>query len=241
MTLEKLKVEQIALAILDANAMEIRDIGAGEEPFLYSSGNHGPGYISIKGLVGRKDIMKMFSQQLAICVAEKVPNVGFIAGNVTGGMIPGWQLSEYLEMLLNRTIPFVYIRDTRKKGGQKELITGIAKNPEIAPGMNVVDVEELVNFAETTCNGAEVLREAGYEVTHAATILSYENPVALTSLKEANIEMISLLTLEQVLLAAEKYQTHPKNAIDDYKKFLEDPLRWQKERRLELVKEGGTK
>ncbi len=241
MTPERLDVALIALTVLHAKAVEIRDVASKEEPFLYSSGNWGPGYVSIKGLVGRKDIVKMFSQQLAIRVAETVPNVGFIAGNVTGGMIPGWQLSEDLGVMLGRIIPFVYIRDTRKKGGQKELITGIANNPEITPGMNVVDVEELVNFAETTCNGAGALRDAGYQVTHAATILSYENPVALMSLKEANIEMISLLTLEQVLLTAEKHQTHPKNAIEDYKKFLEDPLQWQADHGLEPIKQGGTK
>ena len=39
------KLERIGLAIIEAGGMEIRDVDSGEEPFLYSSGNRGPGYI----------------------------------------------------------------------------------------------------------------------------------------------------------------------------------------------------
>ena len=82
--------------IIKNKAVELRDVEGGEEPFLYASGNWGPGYISIKGLVGRKDIFKPLIANLAfkiICQAQ----IDFVAGNVTGGMIPGWELSNYLE------------------------------------------------------------------------------------------------------------------------------------------------
>jgi len=47
-TKERISEEGACTLILKAGAVEIRDIGAGEEPFVYSSGNHGPGYIDIK-------------------------------------------------------------------------------------------------------------------------------------------------------------------------------------------------
>jgi orotate phosphoribosyltransferase len=235
------KIDELALEIIKANAVEIRDLPGGQEAFLYSSGYHGPGYVVIKNLVGRKSIMKPLAYNLAKKIAKEAPNVDFMAGNVTGGIIPAWLLSEYLQELLGRTIPFVYIRDTRKKGGQKELITGIANNPEIKPGSNAINVEELVNFAETTCNGSSALREAGYNVTHAACILFYDNPEARKSLKRDNIKMIYLLTLPELLDIAEKYQTHSAEAIQSYRDFLKDPLDWQKKNGFERVKEGGTK
>lgn len=247
---KKMSVDEIALMILEAKAVEIRDVDAGEKPFLYSSGNWSPGYVSIKGLVGRKKIIKILTHQLALRVAERVPRVGFIlssididfvAGNVTGGMIPGWLLSEELEKILGETVPFVYIRGLRKKGGQKERITGIANNPEIPPGANGLVVEELVNFAQTTCNGAIALREAGYKSTHAATILFYNNPVAIKALKEHKVEMIYLLTLPELLEVAEEHHTHSQRAIDGYRDFLKDPLGWQAKRGLKPVEEGGTR
>lgn len=233
--------EMVALEILNAKAVDIRDIDNGEKPFLYASGNWGPGYVSIKNLVGRKAIIKLLAQNLAIKISEKAPNLDFIAGNVTGGVIPAWLLSEDLGAILGRTVPFVYIRETRKKGGQKELITGIKDNPEILSGANGLVVEELVNFAETTCNGADVLREAGYEVTNSACILFYNNPEAIKSLAKEKIEMVYLITLPQLLEIAEKHKTHPAEAINSYREFLKDPLGWQAMRGLEPVKEGGTK
>ncbi len=245
--------EGLILEVIKARAVEIRDVPSrvtneeaeklplGKQPFLYSSGNWGPGYVTIKGLVGRKKIIKSLCQELAKKIVREVPRLDFVAGNVTGGVIPGWLLSEYLESLLGRIVPFVYIRDTRKKGGQKELITGIANNPEIPLKANGLVVEELVNFAQTTCNGVQALREAGYTVTHASCILFYNNPESLKSLQIAGIKMVYLFTLSQVLKVAEKYQTYSRKAIDGYRQFLRDPLGWQAKRGLKPIKEGGTK
>lgn len=250
--MEKVKTEETGLMVLEAKAVDIRNVPpkvTNEEveklplenqPFLYASGNWGPGYVMIKGLVGRKKIIKSLTQQLAQKIAEQAPRVDFVAGNVSGGVIPAWLLSEELETLLGRTVPFVYIREARKKGGQKELVTGIANNPEIPAGANGLVVEELVNFAQTTCNGADALRDAEYSVTHAATILFYDNPEAIKALRAHGVEMIYLFTLPELLTVAEKHQTHPQEAIDGYREFLKDPLGWQEKRGLEPRKEGGT-
>jgi len=248
----KMNVEEIALMVLEAKAVEIRNVPSKvtneevetlpreQQPFLYASGNWGSGYVSIKNLVGRKTIIRPLVSQLAQLVAERVPYLNFVAGNVTGGVIPGWLISEELEKLLGRTIPFVYIREARKKGGQKELITGITNNPEIPTGANGLVVEELVNFAETICNGADALRDAGYVATHGATILFYNNPEAIKALEEHGIEIVYLFTLPDLLTVAEKYRTHPQNAIDDYREFLADPLGWQAARGLKRIEKGGT-
>jgi len=249
--MKNVNIEEIGLMVLKTRAVDIRNVPLNvtneeveelpleKQPFLYASGNWGPGYVTIKSLVGRKKIIKFLVQQLARNIVERVPYVDFIAGNVSGGMIPGWILSEEIEVLLGITIPFVYIRNARKKGGQKELVTGITNNPEIIPGSNGLVVEELVNFAQTTCNGVEALRDNGYSVTHAATILFYDNPEAVRALKDTGTEMVYLFTLIDLLTVAEKYQTHPQQAIDSYREFLKDPI-WQAKRGLEPKKEGGT-
>lgn len=227
--------------VLEAGAMSIRDVDGGEDPFLYASGNYGPGYVSIKGLIGRKEIIKLLLRELAILVGKENFCLDFVAGNVTGGLAPGWILSEYLETYLSRTVPFVYIRDARKKGGHKELITGIANNPEISKGDNVLVVEELVNFAQTTCNSAEILRKEGYKVTHVACILFYNNPNAVKLLNDHNVKMVHLFNLEDLLNIAEEEKTHPEKLITSYRNFLENPLAWQVKRGLKPVEGGGTK
>lgn len=380
----KRNVEEVALMVLRAGAVEIREVPqrlANEaveslprenQPFLYASGNWGPGYVSIKGLVGQGEIIPLLVKQLAAQITEKELSVDFVAGNITGGVIPGWQLSQELEVpfvyvggtrkkgeaeapitMLNKTfleemstklceaviqsgadfnfvaglvpsgmilgyrlsqllserldcvVPFVYIREARKKGGQKEVITGIANNPYIAAGdsgivisqvtdfsqtvengvealqeegFKAIDgarllkdfepnaledigkvemdsdhvvslipptskgivIEELVNFAQSTCNSADVLREAGYKIDHAGTILFYENPEAIKALAEHGIEMFRVFTLPDLIAVAERNQTHSQKTIDDYRTFLTNPLEWQAARGLTRVERGGT-
>ncbi len=140
--ISKATQDRLALEILRADALELREVPAKVtndqinalplhmQPFLYASGNFGMGYFMIKGLVGQKRLIRPLGRYLAIEIAEKWPTgIDFVAGNVTGGMIPGWIVSEELEVLLGREFPFVYIRELRKTGGQKELITGVQKIP----------------------------------------------------------------------------------------------------------------
>jgi orotate phosphoribosyltransferase len=236
-----LSTAELAGAVLDAGAVEIRDVDGGSPPFLYSSGNWGPGYVSIKGLVGQKPLLKLLCEQLAVTVERTMGDgTGFVAGNATGGMIPGWLLSEYLSEFHGRAIPFVYVRETRKKGGQQELITGIASNPMIRPGANALIVEELVNFAETTCNSATALRDAGFTVSHAACILAYDNIDSRTALGRSNVRLIALLTLPSLLDVALSSGRVAPHAVQSYRDFLENPTAWQKQRGLKPVARGGT-
>ena len=122
-------------AILRANAMEIRDVDGGEKPFLYASGWSGPGYILIKAMVSQ-DFFRRLVLLLSIKLAPKATRATFVAGNVTGGVIPGWLLSQYLELLLNRDVNFLYVKGTRFRGEEKD-------NPVI-----VVDKKHLERMAQ---------------------------------------------------------------------------------------------
>ena len=235
-------LEEIAKAIVDSGAAEIRDVDGGEEPFVYTTGNRGPGYLMIKGLVGQPETLKYLTKQLAHRVVGSAEfdfhkRVGgaefdFIEGNATGGMIPGWQLRNDISDILGREIPFCYLRGSRKQGGHGELITGNRNNPLIHKGNKVLIVEELVNYAETTSNAAVAFREAGYVVSDAACIFSYDHRESNAKLKENNVNLISLITLPQFLGAAEERKLFPQKAIDSYKNFIKDPLEWQLNRWL---------
>lgn len=231
-------LEKAIINVLKVGAVEIRDLEAGEKPFLYASGNWGPGYVTIKSLVSQKQLYRKLVHLLASRVVDKFSDLDLIVGNVTGGMIPGWVLSEYLKFDLDREVPFLYNRGMRKKGGQQELVTGLL--PNVSFDQKVLVVEELVNFAETTCNSIDILRGLGFQASHAACILFYSNPKAIEKLKKYDVEMIYLFTLPQLLDIAEKIQAFPARAILDYRNFLRDPLGWQKKRGLEPVKNGGT-
>jgi len=221
----------ISKAIIDAGAVEIRDVDGGQDPFVYSTGNRGPGYLMVKGLVGQPETLKYLTKQLAYKVIDNA-DFDFIEGNATGGMIPAWQLRNDVSEILGKEVPFTYLRGTRKEGGHGELITGDRNNPLITKGMRVLVVEELVNYAGTTGNAAEEFRAAGYPVSHAACILSYDHAESNARLKEKGVNLVSLITLPELLDASEKGGLIPPSSVKSYREFLSDPLGWQLRRGL---------
>ena len=89
-------------------------------------------------------IIKALTARLALKMIdlEVDKEFDFIASNATGGMVPGWQLMNYLQDFTGKSIPYVYVRDTRKLGGHKEHITGDRNNPLIVQGNRALVFEE---------------------------------------------------------------------------------------------------
>jgi orotate phosphoribosyltransferase len=101
--------------MLESGAMEIRDVDdKGEQPFLYASGWSGLGYILVKALVSHQFFAGLV-MLLATKVASVAPKTTFVAGNLTGGAIPGWLLSRYLETLLGHPVKFMLMAGARKE------------------------------------------------------------------------------------------------------------------------------
>lgn len=217
--------------MLDAKILEFRDVTKGEDPFVYSTGNKGPGYLMVKGLVSQRRLFKALVYHLAFAVLDTFPDVEYVAGNVTGGVVPGWELADALSTLTARHIPYVYVRDARKQGGQGEQITGDKNNDFFRPGRRGIVVEELVNYAQTTTNSALVQREAGLDVRHAATILFYDQPEARALLFKHGVQLIPLFTLPELLDIAVEAGADP-FSVDEFRGFLIDPAGWQRERGL---------
>lgn len=230
-------IEEATKLIIEAKAITIRDT-ENEPPFVYSSGNQGPGYVMVKGLVGRPATLERLCHMLAEKIRAEKIELDFIEGNATGGMIPGWVLSRKLSGLLGRDLPFCYLRESRKRGGHNELITGNSGNENIKDGAKVLIVEELVNFAETTVNASLIFREAGYKVEHAACILFYNNPIAVKSLEESKVSLISLIVLEELLMVAQEKGLLANNLVNSYLEFLRNPVKWQIERGLPVPEDS---
>jgi len=237
---KRASLEDSVYRIAESGAVEIRDVDGGAKPFVYSSGNRGPGYLQIKGLVGQPETLTFLVAQLAYVVAEKA-KFDFINGNATGGMIPGWQLRNFVSELMGKEVPFTYLRESRKEGGRGELITGIENNPLIKRGMSALIVEELVNFAETTCNAAKLFREEDFPVSHAACIFTYGHQSSSQRLKERDIELVALLTLPQFLDIAEANKLLPNTAIKSYREFLANPVVWQLDRGFVIPEDSAKR
>ena len=222
--------------MIECGALSLRDIEKGEKPFVYSSGNRGPGYVMVKGLVSQRILLSNLTWCLAAEVLKVFPEVEYVAGNATGGMIPGWLMAEHLSSQAKRDVPYFYVRGSRKLGGHGETLTGNTVNKKFfTRGRNGLVVEELVNFAVTTTNSALEQRDAGYDVRHAATILNYDHQENRKLLEQVGVQLTHLFTLAQFLEVAESQLE--KRLVDDYREFLRDPKQWQLDRGYNLPME----
>lgn len=240
-TRESVSEEECCRIILSGNQWEIRDVAAGEEPFEYSASTpeepfFGPGYGLVKALVAQDQIIFPLINQLALRVATIIPQFEVVCGNVSGGMTPGYLLKLYLQYMQHRPVIFIYAREMRKPFGSPEMLVGFGNNPHIHPGMHALDVEELVNRANTTCNAVTTMRNSGLVCDFAATLLDYQNPQAVEAREEIGLTQIRLTTLPTLLDVAEADGTFSKSAIDDYRRFLDNPGQWQEDNAEAITK-----
>tara|TARA_Y100000310_G_scaffold342898_1_gene448137 strand:+ start:4330 stop:5169 length:840 start_codon:yes stop_codon:yes gene_type:complete len=234
--MKRAELDEIADKIFRSHQVEVRDVEAGEEPFVYSTGNRGPGYLMIKGLVGQRKVLKFLTMQLALRVAELYgKEFDFVEGNATGGMIPAWQLTDDIEKVLDMeegSIPFAYLCGSRKRGGHGEHLTGDRNNDLFHEGMKGLVVEELVNYAGTTSNAALALRDMKYGATNGACLLTYDHPESNKRLADVGLTLNPLITLPQLLDIGEANREITSEAVTSYREFLGNPVKWQLERGL---------
>lgn len=230
--------EEVCAMLLDAEAVSIRDVDGGEDPFLYSTGNFGPGYVDVKGTVANQKFFKPAVQQLAVKVIREDVTFDFVAGNATGGMVPAYEFREQYQGLTAlagdpQEKEYVYIRGSRKQGGLGEHVTGLKyiprQKPDGSPVRGMV-MEELVNFAGTTTNSTLLLRDLGFEATHAATLFTYGHEESAKRLADAGIKLVSLVRLETLLDFAVADNRFSADTVASYREFLAGPAEWQARR-----------
>ena len=232
------KQQGVMHAIITSGGVEIRDVDGGAEAFLYSSKNHGPGYVDIKGRVGFDHVFEPMLDLLVDKLMEDGVDFDLVIGMMTGGALPGYRRKQLMADRLGRSVVYAYQRGSRKGGGHGEVETGVRNNPQVTPGIRTLVVEELVNFAVTTCNGVAYERGQGRTVNDAACILFYENPVAVASLAANEINLHYAISLPELLHFGAKEGLLNSQGVQSYLKFLEDPKKWNEDRGFQFYAAG---
>ncbi len=228
--------DAVCLALLAAGALSVRDVDAGEEPFLYSSGNHGPGYVMVKALVARQAVFRALIDALAAKLIDAGVPFDHVIGNATGGMIPAYALREAYQRRSGRTdVEYVYVRGARKEGGHRELVTGlehIAPRTQAGAPSSWLVVEDMVNFAETPVNSLLLLRSLGFVAREAAAILHVDQPEGNRRLRAHDVRLTTLTSMPRLLDVAVREGYAGRSAVEGYRAYLEDPGGWQRARGL---------
>ena len=200
----------------------IRDVENNEKPFVYFSGDQGPGQVIIKTIINLPTLLNY----LVNALAEKLNMLGEIQIDCIAGdemMGPSLNLANRLSelkgyeisLVSTSTSPSNKLNDTLK-------VTSYKKNK------CCLVFEELVDYDNIDATIAVVsnLREKKYQVNYVCTFLHNDNQKS-ERLKAIGVKLISLINLFEVLEVARIYHFIDPKLIDSYLLFLNNRVQWQ--------------
>jgi orotate phosphoribosyltransferase len=151
------------LALLRELAFEERDV-------VLSSGKRSSFYIDTKQVSLHAEGLFLIGQLFAALIAEVAPEA-CAAGGMTLGADPLASATAVMSFLAGRPLHAFIVRKEPKGHGTEEWIEG---QGNLAPGMPVVILEDVVTTGASTLRAVERARNAGLRVVHVVALVDRE-------------------------------------------------------------------
>ena len=180
---------QIANFLLDIEAVKINV----KEPFVWTSGIKSPIYTDCRivnsYVKARNAVIEKFTDLVKRRFLSKT---NIIAGVAYGGISFGVLVADRLGL------PFIYVREERKKHGLKKHIEGAYESF----GNKVVLIEDHISTGGSSMKAINVLREQSLELTCLLSIMTYGFKEADETFHNAGVLHDSLCNLDTILEVA---------------------------------------
>ena len=213
MIFNKDTAEKTAEFLLQINAIKLNP----RNPFTWASGWKSPIYCDNRLILSFPAVRNYVRDEFSKNIEKQFGKPDVIAGVATGAIGIGILVAESLGL------PFVYVRPEPKKHGRQNQVEGFLQK-----GQNVVVVEDLISTGNSSLLEVEALKEAGANVKGMVAIFSYGFDVATENFKNANVNLSTLSTYENLLnLAVEKKYITEEEQIT-LQEWRKSPSTWNK-------------
>ncbi len=186
-----------------------------EIPFVWGSGWNAPIYNDHRRILSYPQLRNLVKIELAKEIIERFPDAQVIAGASTSAIAIGALTADVIGM------PFVYVRETPKDHGLENMIEG-----NLRPGQKVVILEDLVTTATNSVRAKDAIEMNGCEALGLVAIFSYEFPMAVKRLKDADLQMTSLIKYSDMLNAAVELDYIRPDDLATLQEWRKDPANW---------------
>ncbi|MDE6297078.1 MAG: orotate phosphoribosyltransferase [Muribaculaceae bacterium] len=184
-------------------------------PFVWGSGWNSPLYNDHRRILSYPDLRNQVKVIIAKTIIEKFPETQAIASVSTGSIPLGTLAADALGL------PFSYVREAPKDHGLENQIEGNLK-----PGWKVVLIEDLITTGANSVRAKEAVENAGCEALGLISIFSYEFPMSVKRLKDADLRSYSLINYSDMLEAALQMDYIRKQDLDTIEEWRRDPANW---------------
>ena len=173
-----------ASRLLEVKAIKLQP----KDPFTWASGWKSPFYCDNRKTLSFPGLRSFVKLELCHLIQEAFSEAEAVAGVATGAIAQGALVADELGL------PFCYVRSKAKDHGMQNLIEG-----EVARGVKVVVVEDLISTGGSSLKAVEALREAGVEVIGMVASYTYGFPVAEEAFRQAGVRLLTLTDYEAVV------------------------------------------
>lgn len=178
---------QIAEALLTIGAVSLRP----QEPYRWTSGIKSPIYCDNRLTMSHPHIRELIAEGFAQVIRESFPQAEVIAGTATAGIPHAAWVAQKLQL------PMIYVRDKVKGHGKQNQIEG-----QLAPGQQVVVIEDLISTGGSSLKAAKAVNEAGGHTLAVLAIFSYQFEKAEKAFSEGGIPLQTLSSYTALIDAA---------------------------------------
>lgn len=212
MILDKETAKKTAELLLQIKAIKLEP----QEPFTWSSGWKSPIYCDNRIILSYPAIRNFVRDNLAKQIEAVYGKPDVIAGVATGAIGIGMLVAEYLG------VPFVYVRPEPKSHGRQNQIEG-----HLAPGQNVVVVEDLISTGKSSLNAVKALKKASANVKGMVAIFSYGFDVSEENFEKEHLQVNVLSNYDNLIDQAFETNYLNQKEVATLRNWRIDPSNWQ--------------
>lgn len=204
--------EKTAESLLQIKAIKLQP----DEPFTWASGWKSPIYCDNRMSLSYPTIRNYLRSSLVRLIETHYPSVEVIAGVATGAIAIGALVAEQMGL------PFVYVRAKAKEHGRQNTVEG-----HLAPGAQVVVIEDLVSTGASSLQAVEALRQSDARVLGMAALFTYGFDISREAFEKANCNLVTLSDYNHLIaLAAEDGHIDATQA-NTLAEWRRDPANWR--------------
>jgi orotate phosphoribosyltransferase len=210
--------EKVARILLELNAVTLNP----NKPYRYASGMLSPVYTDCRVIIAYPEKRKEVRDLYIEAISESGVEFEIVAGTATAGIPHAAWIAEKLEL------PMIYVRGKAKDHGKENLVEGI-----IEEGQKAIVIEDLVSTGESSINSVRAIQNAGGQVTHVFSIITYGIEKGKQNFAKNGLELISLTDFKTVVEQAVEMNYINEGEKDLVLDWISDPEGWAGRRGIE--------
>ena len=211
--------EKVAEALIAAGAVFF----VPDAPVTFASGIRSPVYMDTRRLLAVPELWSVVIEELTKAACGPVDGaagsadsgVEIVAGVAVGG------IPHSTAVALRAGLPSCFVRKQAKEHGRGKAIEGAD-----VEGRRVVLVEDVITTGGSSLDAVASLQEARAKVVGCVAIAGYDLDGASKKFAESGVPLRLLAPFSAVLEAAQTSDCFPQEAIDEARRWHQDPHGW---------------